>query len=170
MHSLKDTQFWLCYFLFIVPMLKNDLKLCVNHQFIAPSLYNQITQLIFITDRFRPKIKCTTLFGGTLCLCEVMRSVVFCQNFWQITQRLPGNWRGGGKRFSGAFRAGATSPLACLLLSRPFFLVPTTSKRLLRRLGLMFIQKNGDFGAISVTEQSYTTPIFKVDNAQTHVC
>ena len=71
MHSLKDTQFLLCYFLFIVPMLKNDLKLCVNHQFIAPSLYNQITQLIFITDIFRPKIKCTTLFGGTLCLCEV---------------------------------------------------------------------------------------------------
>ena len=32
-------------------MVKNDLKLCVNHQFIAPSLYNQITQLIFITDR-----------------------------------------------------------------------------------------------------------------------
>ena len=73
MHSLKDTQFWLCYFLFIVPMLKNDLKLCVNHQFIAPSLYNQITQLIFITDIFRPRIKCTTLFGGTLCLCEVSR-------------------------------------------------------------------------------------------------
>ena len=41
---------------------------------------------------------------------------------------------GGGKRFSGAFRAGAPSPLACLLLARPFFLVPTTSKRLLRRL------------------------------------
>ena len=63
------------------------------------------------------------------------RSVVFCQNFWQITaQRLPGNWRGGGKRFSGAFRAGTPSPFACLLLARPFFLVPTTSKRLLRRL------------------------------------
>ena len=29
-------------------------KLCVNHQFIVPSLYNQITQLIFITDIFRP--------------------------------------------------------------------------------------------------------------------
>ena len=54
-------------------MLKNDLKLCVNHQFIAPSLYNQITQLIFVTDIFRPKIKCTTLFGGLLCLCEVSR-------------------------------------------------------------------------------------------------
>ena len=39
-----------------------------------------------------------------------------------------------GKRFSGAFRAGALSPLACLLLARPFFLVPTTSKCLLRRL------------------------------------
>ena len=73
MHSLKDTQFWLWYFLFIVPVVKNDLKLCVNHQFIAPSPYNQITQLIFITDIFRPKIKCTTLFGGTLCLSEVSR-------------------------------------------------------------------------------------------------
>ena len=54
-------------------MVKSNLKLCVNHQFIAASLYNQITQLIFITDIFRPKIKCTTLFGGTLCLCEVSR-------------------------------------------------------------------------------------------------
>ena len=29
---------------------------------------------------------------------------------------------------------GASSPLACLLLARPFFLVPTTSKRLLLML------------------------------------
>ena len=36
---------------------------------------------------------------------------------------------GGGKRFSWAFRAGTPSPLACLILARPFFLVPTTSKR-----------------------------------------
>ena len=72
MHSLKDTQFWL-YFLLIVPVVKNDLKLCVNHQFIAPSLYNAITQLILVTDIFRPTIKCTTLFGGTLFLCEVRR-------------------------------------------------------------------------------------------------
>ena len=35
----------------------------------------------------------------------------------------------GGRRFSSAFRAGAPSPLA-----RPFFLAPTTSKRLLSRL------------------------------------
>ena len=75
MHSLKDTHFLLCSFLkvFIVPVVKNDLKQCVNHQFMAPSLYNQKTQLIFITDTFRPRIKCTTLFGGTLCLCEVSR-------------------------------------------------------------------------------------------------
>ena len=26
-----------------------------------------------MTDIFRPKIKCKTLFGGTLCLCEVSR-------------------------------------------------------------------------------------------------
>ena len=56
-----------------MPVVKNDLKLGVKYQFIAPSLFNQITQLIFITDIFRPKIKCTTLFGGTLCLCEVSR-------------------------------------------------------------------------------------------------
>ena len=31
-------------------------------------------------------------------------------------------------------RHARTSPLASLLLARPFFLVPTTSKRLLRRL------------------------------------
>ena len=71
MHFLKDTQFWICYFLFIVPVVKNDLRLCVNHQFIALSLFNQITQLIFITDIFRPRTKCTTLFSGTPCLCEV---------------------------------------------------------------------------------------------------
>ena len=64
MHSLKDTQFLLCYFLFVVPVVKNDLKLCVNHQFIAPSLHNQITQLIIITDIFGPKIKYITLFGN----------------------------------------------------------------------------------------------------------
>ena len=28
MHFLKDTRFWPCYFLFIVPVVKNDLKLC----------------------------------------------------------------------------------------------------------------------------------------------
>ena len=72
-NGIHDGKNWLCYFLFIVPVVKNDLKLCVNHQFIAPSLYNQITQLIFITDIFRPRIKCTTLFGGTLCLCKVSR-------------------------------------------------------------------------------------------------
>ena len=38
------------------------------------------------------------------------------------------------KRLSGAFRAGAPSPLACLPLVRPLSLSPTTSKRLLRSL------------------------------------
>ena len=37
-------------------------------------------------------------------------------------------------RLRGRHARGSTSPLACLLLARPFFLVPTTSKRLLRRL------------------------------------
>ena len=58
------------FFPIYLPVVK---KLSVNHQFIAPSLYNQITQLIFITDIIKPKIKCTTLFGGTLFLCEVSR-------------------------------------------------------------------------------------------------
>ena len=50
---------------------------------------------------------------------------------------------GGGKRFSGAFRAGAPSPLACLPLARPFSLSPTTSKRLLHRLlrNLLFLSR-----------------------------
>ena len=39
---------------------------------------------------------------------------------------LPSNWIGGGKRFSGAFRAGAPSPLACLPRAR-FFLRPFIS-------------------------------------------
>ena len=69
-------------------MVKNDLKLCVNHQFIAPSLYNQITQLIFITDIFRPKIKCTMLFSSSLSLCVVMYLMDIVK-FWggiQITE------------------------------------------------------------------------------------
>ena len=37
------------------------------------------------------------------------------------------------KRFSGAFRACAPSPLACLPCARSFSLSPTSSKRLLRR-------------------------------------
>ena len=102
MHSLKDTQFWLCCFLFIVVVVKNDLKLCVNHQFIAPSLYNQITQLIFITDISRPKIKCTTLFGQSFSVKTFDRSRNGCQVFGEgagndfrgpSVQALPLPWR-----------------------------------------------------------------------------
>ena len=42
------------------------------------------------------------------------------------------NGRTRGRRARGE---GAPSPFACLPLARPFFLAPTTSKRLLRRLG-----------------------------------
>ena len=49
------------FFPIYLPVVK---KLSVNHQFIVPSLYNQITQLIFITDIIKPKIKCTTFFGA----------------------------------------------------------------------------------------------------------
>ena len=45
------------------------------------------------------------------------RSIVCCENFWQITQRLPGNCIGGGKQFSWASRAGAPSSLARPVLS-----------------------------------------------------
>ena len=31
------------FFVFIVPLVKNDLMLCIYHRFITPSLYNQIT-------------------------------------------------------------------------------------------------------------------------------
>ena len=53
-------------------------------------------------------------------------------------ERENGRARGRHARGEGAparkAPAGASSPLARLLLARPFFLVPTTSKRLLRRL------------------------------------
>ena len=52
------------------------------------------------------------------------RIIGFCQNFWQITQRLPGNWIGVGKRFSWFSRAGAPSPLACLPRASRFFFRP----------------------------------------------
>ena len=43
-----------------------------------------------------------------------------------------GNGRARGRHARG--EGTPSSPLACLLLARPFFLVPTTCKRLLRRL------------------------------------
>ena len=45
------------------------------------------------------------------------RSIVCSENFWQITQWLPGNCIGGGKQFSLASRAGAPSSLARPVLS-----------------------------------------------------
>ena len=43
-----------------------------------------------------------------------------------------------GERDNGRSRETREGcPLACLLLARPFFLVPTTSKRLLRRLHVL---------------------------------
>ena len=50
MHSLKDTHFWLCSSLLNLYAWLKTILSCVNHQFVALSLYNQITQLIFITD------------------------------------------------------------------------------------------------------------------------
>ena len=45
------------------------------------------------------------------------RSIVCCENFWQITQWLPGNCIGGGKQFSWASRAGAPFSLSRPVLS-----------------------------------------------------
>ena len=52
-----------------------------------------------------------------------------------------GAWKLWAKERTGA-REGDTPRLACLLLARPFFLVPTTSKRLLRRLNQILHSKN----------------------------
>ena len=53
---------------------------------------------------------------------------------------------------------------ACLLLARPFFLVPTTSKRLLRRLnkGFSFLRKRGVLNVGVVMKSNLATVmIFK---------
>ena len=63
------------------------------------------------------------------------RSIIFCQNVLQITQGLPGNWIGGGKRFSWASRAGAPLPSRASL-ARPvrscthYFQAPVTQATL----------------------------------------
>ena len=49
------------------------------------------------------------------------RSLVFCQNFCQIMQWLPGYWTGEGNDFHGPLRQVLPLPFMCLL-SRPFFL------------------------------------------------
>ena len=60
------------------------LTLCVYHQFTVPSLYNQMTEVIFI--QVDQRYKCTMLWQPLF-----VRGQLFCQNFWQIAQRLPGN-------------------------------------------------------------------------------
>ena len=51
------------------------------------------------------------------------------RNGWQV------NGEGAGNDFRGLLcKLSPPSPLACLLLAHPLFLVPTTSKSLLRRL------------------------------------
>ena len=81
-----------------------------------------------VAMKIRGNILCSGELGGLCC-----RWNVFDQNLDMIDEMkdLPGAWI--WKMF-WAFRAGSTSPLSCLLLSRPFFLLPTISKRLLRRL------------------------------------
>ena len=99
-------------------MVKNDSKLCVNHQFIAPWLYNQITLLIFIIDILRPKIKCTTLFGGTLCLCEVSRflSKLLTRKGCQVIRL------GAGNDFRGPSGQGLPLPSGVSFSRARFFL------------------------------------------------
>ena len=38
------------------------------------------------------------------------------------------------------------------------------------RIGILFTQKNGDFGAISVTERSWAAPISKVESHISDSC
>ena len=97
----------------VVRFVKNDIKLCFYRRFIVPSLYNQITQLIFIMYIQTEDINVQRF--GTLCLYEVNR---FLSKF--LTDHAAAAWIGGGKRFSWVSRAGAFSPLACLLAC-PFF-------------------------------------------------
>ena len=49
------------------------------------------------------------------------RSIVVCQNYWQITQQLPGNLIGGGKRLSWPFfdLSGRRSLPSRVSLARP---------------------------------------------------
>ena len=51
--------------------------------------------------------------------------------------------------------SGASSPLACLLLARPFFLVPTTSKRLLRRLVTQLFTRKSPWQLLNKTQIFY---------------
>ena len=73
--------------------------------------------------------------GKALRLYGVLRDE-HCKNRSLRSRRLEiaGERENGRARGRHARCEGASSPLACLLLARPFFLVPTTSKRLLRRL------------------------------------
>ena len=103
-----------------MPVVKNYLKLCVNHQFITPSLYNQITQLISITDIFmyhafwrhalfvRGQSFSVKIFDKSRGGCQVIRL-------------------GEGDNFGGP--SGQA-----FVRARSLFLAPITSQRLLRRL------------------------------------
>ena len=59
------------------------------------------------------------------------------KNLARVAANQQSSWRSSGSSGRKRERARAREtrpPLACLLLARPFFLVPTTSKRLLRKL------------------------------------
>ena len=111
-----------------MPVVKNDLKLCVNHQFIAPSLYNQITQLISITDTF--------MYHAFWRHALFVRGPSFSVKIFDISRsgcqviRL-----GEGDNFGGP--SGQA-----FVLARSLFLAPITSQRLLRRLILIDLLKN----------------------------
>ena len=78
------------------------------------------------------------------------------------------------KRFSGAFRAGAPSPLACLPRARPFSLSPATSKRLLRRLRYLSLYKyiEASLGQSALLRESTPIalhPLWLINSIQ-HTC
>ena len=81
-----------------------------------------------------PQKKRPTLFLGKSPGDEVVSVLGF---FWELAcgrLEVVGERENGRVRGRHARGEGAPSPLACLFLARPFFLVFTTSKRLLRRL------------------------------------
>ena len=68
----------------------------------------------------------------------------------------PQNWSPLGPTFK---KRHNISEFKKMLTLYRFFFSPA---RKLYRIGLLFKRKNGDFGAISVTERSYAAPISKV--------
>ena len=75
--------------------------------------------------------------GLSRCSCS---ADVICYNVQPTQQVLGSSGRKKGRAHERETREGRGRPLKCLLLAHPFFLVPTTSKRLLRRLSNVVLE------------------------------